>query len=73
MGPVPYIIKHITAVITSIVQEDSAFAISCHFLLALTNTLAFYVTKLIMAVISFMIQTPGPNVIKLFMLVIYKF
>ncbi len=30
-----------------------------HFLLALTNTPAFYITELIMAVIIFMIQAPG--------------
>ncbi len=35
------------------------FAIVSHFLLALTNTLAFYVTEIITATISFMIQAPG--------------
>ncbi len=33
--------------------------LSVTFLLALTNTLAFYVTELITAVISFTIQAPG--------------
>ncbi len=64
------------------------------FLLAFTNTLAFYITELITAAKSFMIQalraksfslfvrslteketmfyTAGPNVIKLFTIVIYE-
>jgi hypothetical protein len=50
------------AVINSVVQKASAFAIFSHFLLALTN--AFCVTEFIMAVISFMIQAPGASTIK---------
>jgi hypothetical protein len=50
------------AVINSVVQKASAFAIVSHFLLALTNP--FYVTEFIMAVISFMIQAPGASTIK---------
>jgi hypothetical protein len=49
------IIKLFMAVINSVVQ-DSAFAIVSHFLLALTNILAFYVKELITTIISFMIQ-----------------
>ncbi len=48
-----------------VVQQASAFAVVSHSLLVLTNTLAFYVTELIKAVISFMIQAPGANVIEL--------
>jgi hypothetical protein len=66
LGPGACIIKLFTAVINSVVQYASAFAIVSHILLALTNALAFYVTELIMVVISFMIQAPGANVIKLF-------
>ncbi len=40
-------------------QQASAFGIVSHFILALLNTLAFYITELIMAVKSFMIQAPG--------------
>jgi len=58
-GPVS--LNFFAAVINSIVQKVSAFAIVSHFLLALTNTLAFSVTELITAVISFMIQTPSYN------------
>jgi hypothetical protein len=50
----------------NLIQYASAFAIVSHFLMALTNALAFYVTELITAVISFMIQALGANVIKLF-------
>ncbi len=50
--------KTFMAVINSVVQKASAFAIVSHFLLASTCTLAFYVTELITAVISFMIQGP---------------
>ena len=57
-GPAACIIKLFTAVITSVVQLASAFAIGSHFLLVLTNTLAFYVKDLIIIVISFMIQAP---------------
>jgi hypothetical protein len=39
-------------------DESSAFAIASPFLLALKNTLAFYVTGLITAVISCRIQAP---------------
>ncbi len=63
-GPAACIIKLFTAVITSVVQLASVFAIGNHFLLVLTNTLAFYVTELITAVISFMIQAPGAIVKK---------
>ncbi len=55
------IIKHFKAVINSVVQKTSTFAIVNHFLLALTNTLAFYITELITAVMSFMIKAPGPK------------
>ncbi len=67
------IIKLFTAIINSAVQKASAFAIGSHLLLALTNTLAFYVTELITAVIIFMIQAPGANPIKLFTAEIYGF
>jgi hypothetical protein len=50
------IIKLFTAAINSVGKKASAFAIVCCFLLALTNTLSFYVTELIIPVISFMIQ-----------------
>ncbi len=53
-----YIIIHFTAVINQGVKYASAFAIVSHFLLALTNTLAFYVMELIKDVISFMIHAP---------------
>ncbi len=46
-------------VIHSIGQKASAFVIVSHFLLALTNTLAFDVVKLITAVMSLMIHAPG--------------
>jgi hypothetical protein len=51
--------KHFRAVIYCVVQKASAFAIVTHFLLALTNTLAFWVTELMTAVISFLTQAPG--------------
>ncbi len=51
------------AVINSKEQYASAFVIVSHFLLALANTPAFYVTKFITNVISFMIQAPGPIVL----------
>ncbi len=38
-------------------------AIVRHLLLALTNTLAFYVVELITTVISFMLQAPGVHFI----------
>ncbi len=41
------------------VQQASAFAIVTHFLLALTNALAFYVTEVITTVMIFMIQARG--------------
>ncbi len=41
-----------------VLQYASAFAIVSHFLLVLTNTLALYVTELITAVVSFIIQAP---------------
>ncbi len=66
MGPGACIIKLFTAVINFVVQYASAFAIVSHFLMALTNALAFYVTELIKAEISFMIQAPGAYVIKQF-------
>ncbi len=59
LPPGACIIKPFTAIINFVVQYASAFAIVSHFLLALTNSVAFYVTKLITAVISFMIQAPG--------------
>jgi hypothetical protein len=58
-APGACIIKHFTDEINSTVQQASAFAIVRHFLLPLTNTPAFYVTELITAVISFMIQAPA--------------
>ncbi len=67
------IIKHFTVVINFVVAQASAFAVVSHSLLALTNTLAFYITELITAVISFMIQAPGANVIKLFTVISYVF
>jgi hypothetical protein len=60
-APGACIIKLFTVIINSVVQYTSAFPIVSHFLLALTSTLAFYVTELITAVISFMIQAPGVN------------
>ncbi len=53
------IIKLFMAIINPVVQKVSAFSIVSHFFLALTNALAFYVTELIMAVISFMILASG--------------
>jgi len=64
-APGARIIKLFTVGINYVVQCASAFAIVSHFLLALTNTLAFYVTELITAVISFMIQAPGAFFLRL--------
>ncbi len=50
--------KSFTAVINSVEQLARAFANVSHFLLALMDPQTFYVTELIMAVISFMIQAP---------------
>ncbi len=63
-APGACIIKLFTSVINPVGQEASAYAIVSHFLLSLTNTLAFYVTKLIKAVLSFMIQAHGGSVTK---------
>jgi len=52
------------AVTNSLVQYASVIAIVSHFLLALTNTLAFYVTESITAVKNFMIQTSGLQVVQ---------
>ncbi len=60
---VAWIIKLFTTVINSIVQKASAFVTVSHVLLALTNTLAFYVMAIITAVMSFKIQTPGKKVL----------
>ncbi len=54
----------------------SAFVIVSHFLVALTNTLAFYVTEFIKIAKSLMMQAPGPInsgacIIKLITAVIY--
>ncbi len=57
LGPGACIIKHLTDVFNHVVQQASAFAIVSHFLLALTNTRALYVTELITSVTSFMLQT----------------
>jgi hypothetical protein len=46
------------AIIFLVVQKATAFAMVDQLLLLLTNTLAFHVTKLITAIISFMIQAP---------------
>ncbi len=56
----------ITAVMNSVSLQASVFAIVSYFLIAYTNTLVYYVTGLITAVFSFMIQDPVVNVIKLF-------
>ena len=50
------IIKPFTAIINTVAYQVSAFVIVGHFLLALTNTLAFYATQLITAVNGCMIQ-----------------
>jgi hypothetical protein len=55
------IIKLFTSVIDSVVQYASAVAIVSHFLVALRNTLAFYVLELTTAVISFCDTGPWPN------------
>jgi hypothetical protein len=55
----PCIIKHFTAIINFVIQFTCAFSIVRHFLLTLINTLAFHVTELITAVISFIIQAPA--------------
>ena len=52
------IIKLFTDVINSVIFKPGIFVICQYILLALTNTLALYVTKLITAVKSFMIQAP---------------
>jgi hypothetical protein len=65
------IIKIFMAIINSMVQKANAFIIANHFLLAWTITLAFYVTELIMAVISFMIQAQGACTKKQYIFVIY--
>ena len=59
MCPRVCIIKLFTAVIKSLTYEISVFVIVRHFLLALTNTLAYFSTELIKAVISFMMQASG--------------
>ncbi len=41
--------------------------------MAVANTLAYYDTATIMAVISLMVQPSGVNAIKLFLSVIYEF
>jgi hypothetical protein len=51
-------IKLFTSILNPVVQKACACTIISHFLLALTNTLAVYVTELITAVISFMKQAP---------------
>ncbi len=56
--------KSFSAVLDFVVLEARAFAIVSHFLVALTNTQAFHIIELITAVISFMIQAPGIDVIK---------
>ncbi len=45
----------------AVINSASASVIVSHFLLTLTNTLAFFVTELITAVESFMIQAFGDN------------
>jgi hypothetical protein len=54
----PSIIKLFTSLINSAVQQASAFVIVSHFLGALTNTSAFFVTELSTAVKSFMTSAP---------------
>ncbi len=56
--PEACIIKHFTAVINSIANKTSVLVIVSYFILAFTNTLAYYSAKLITAVISFMKQAP---------------
>jgi hypothetical protein len=45
----------------------SVFVIVCHFLLALTNTLAYCAKELITATKSFIVEAPGTYFMKLFM------
>jgi hypothetical protein len=52
------IIKLFTDVIHPVGPLASVFASVSHFLMAFTNTLAFYVMQLITAVIGFKIQAP---------------
>jgi hypothetical protein len=56
------IIELFTVVIHTVIYYDSVFVIAQ--LLALTNTLAFYITELITVVKSFMIKAPGHSGIK---------
>jgi hypothetical protein len=53
------IIKLFTAVINSVMYKSTVFVIVRHFLFALKNTLAFYVTVLLTGSKSFMIHTFG--------------
>ncbi len=71
LNPGTCIINIFTAVINPAVQQATDFAIVSHFVLALTNTLSFYVTELITPVINFMIKTPSVFAIKHYGFVIY--
>jgi hypothetical protein len=68
-----YIIKLFTAIINLWMHLASVFVFVQNFLFTLTNTPASDETVLIMTVKRFMIQAPGPIVVKQFTYVIYEF
>ncbi len=59
--------KLFTAAMNSEAWYASVFVIVCHFLLALTNTLAYCTKELITATKSFTVEAPGTCVMKMFM------
>ncbi len=66
------IIKLFTDIIHPVGPLASLFAIVSHFLMAFTNTLAFYVMELITAVIGFKIQAPGGSIPNALFFVTYE-
>jgi hypothetical protein len=66
-APGTCIMKLFTAAMNSEAWYASAFVIVCHFLLALTNTLAYCTKELITATKGFTVQAPVTCFMKLFM------
>ncbi len=65
-APGACIMKLFTAAMNSEAWYTSVFAIVCHFLLALRNTLAYCTKELITATKSFTVEAPGTCFMKLF-------
>jgi hypothetical protein len=63
-APGACIMKLFTAAMNS--EAWYVFVIVCHFLLALTNTLAYCSKELITATKSFTVEAPGACIMKLF-------